>query len=306
MFSITIYIMKNIINSFVDITRFRKTRLILFSVFVLFINTAVFSETEAPVFTHELHTTKFIPKRTPESDFGDRIKKEVEALDANSGSEMLYSFDLNSFDPNPEPYEPKREKNPKTKKNFLEGLSDEELDLIIMQTLLSVDSQKGIQYYSNSNKEYRTFFTDIYRIESVKSTRSLENLEIDSLQDSVSTFLSTKDNSYGKLVFSYDIYYDRTHTFYLTLANQVRAYYKSIFFVGPPKALNTQYIVQRDGSKISVYGIAFSKILIPFKGIRVSASKSTLYRMFSVAQWLERELRKNLDLLYTQSNKPRQ
>ncbi len=293
--------MKNIIDSFANITRFRKTRLILFSVFVLFINTAVFSETEAPVFTRELHTTDFVPKRTPEGDFGNRIKEAVVALDANSGSEILYSFDLASSGPGSGPG-PGSGASSGTNKNLLEGLSDEELDLIIMQTLLSVDTQKGIQYYSNSNKEYRTFFTDIYRIESVKSTRPLENLKIDSLQDSVSTFISTKDNSYGKLVFSYDIYYENTHTFYLAFANQVRAYYKSIFFVGPPEALNTQYIVQRDGSKISVYGIAFSRILIPFKSIRVSASKSTLYRMFSVAQWLERELKKNLNLLYTQNN----
>ncbi len=277
------------LDSFVDITRSQKTRLILFSVFVLFVNTAVFSETESPVLSlaHESHITKFVPQRAFEGDFGDRIKKEVAALKANNGSELLYSFDL---------YDSEQEKN------LLEGLTDEELDLVIMQTLFSVDSQKGLQFYSSADKDYRAFISNTYRIESLKDKRPLENLRIDSLSDSILSFVFTKDSMYGDFVFNYDVYYDSKHTFYLTLANQQPVYFKSIFLVGPPNTLNTQYIIQRNGSKISAYGIAFSKINVPFKGIRVATSQNSLHKLFSILQWTERELKKNLNLLYTQNN----
>ncbi len=254
---------------------------LLFFVFMLFANTNVFSDTVPPILIHELHLTEFIPKRTPEGDFGNRIRRDVKALKANNGSELLYSFEIAN--------------------NLFEGLKTEELDLTVMQTLFSVNKRKGLQYYSHLKKEYSTSIIDIYRIKSVKDRQPLEDLRVDKLHSSISSFIFQKDDS-GDFVFNYDVYYNRNHTFYLTLANQLPAYYKSFIYIGPPKALNTQYIIQRDNSNINIYGISFSKIGARLKSIRTRAAKTSLYKMYSTTQWIEREVTKNLNLLYVQNN----
>lgn len=259
----------------VSLEKFRRVFLSLLVLIFFFLPLRyMHAETAAPVFTHSLLIEEFTPRHFPSSWFKQKIEEKIEKINPDIGSELVHHFSV--------PFE------------LIEGLSDEELDLIVMQTLLAVRSQKGIEYYSNSRKQYREFILDIYRVASVSNTAPLPDKAIEKLEEEVSTRIYKKDSSFGKGIFSYDIHYRTSHEFLVSMVNLQNVFYKIFILIAQRKALNSDFIIQRKQNSFFIYGLSMSRADMPFKSIRRRAAYSLLYRMHAVTKWFETEITKRL------------
>ena len=240
--------------------------------FLFFTHHCIYAEQKipAPQFLHFLYTKKFSLQLNPSSVFKNTIKEEMETRSPNIGSELKYSFTV-----------------PQT---YLENINDTDIDLLILQTLLSVRSQKGIQYYSNSRQEYRTFIEDIYTVTSPKNKTPIKDTVPSILQSSINTTIFKQDSSFGTGIFSYNINYKNSHEFLISIENLENVFYGIFILIATPHALMNNILIQRKRNTFTIYATSYSKIHMPFKEIRLRATKSLLYRMFALVQWFEKEI----------------
>ncbi len=249
--------------------------------FILFAHILAYAEEKipAPEFPHFLYTQPFSIQLAPASVLIDTVQETIEEQTPNIGSELHYSFTI--------------------PKEHLETMTDTEIDLLTLKTLLSIRSQKNITYYSNSRQTYRTFIKDIYTAVSKDDKTPIADIVPSTLQPSMNTTIFKYDSSFGKGLFSYDIMYKDSHEFLISIKNLEHVFYNIFILIASPKTLLNNILIQRKENTFTIYAVSYSNISMPFEGIRLRATKSLLYRMFALVKWFETEITATLQQSYT-------
>jgi hypothetical protein len=212
----------------------------------------------------EFHFDSFDPLLLPETGMSGDIRKMVLDEELNMGIEGLFlfkEFDMESYNANPE----------KTK-----------LDLY--NTLRSVSTLEGTEYYSASRDEMRALFVESWKIPDLDSARDrLPDPVVSTIPTSDSFFIHQKDKSFGKHESEMGFVYD-SPVIWSVIINQTPMYYKGFLRVINPQQLQIHLVVMPTDRGLLFYGISAADT-INIKAFREKANNSFYNRVKALYAW---------------------
>jgi len=203
-------------------------------------------------------TRYFFDNETPDflfdTTFSEQILSDIKKLNLNIGVESVYFL--------------------KTDKNI--SLLD------IYNTLLSISTMKGIDYYSQTRKKYRTLYTSSHVIVGKTDTRELPDPVINTLENFKQIFIEQTDTTFGKNIYK-TTYRTDGNLIWLEMTNETPMKYSFIRMVDKEN-ISINLLIKKTDTGIIFYGITSAKTF-SFLGIEKKNKESFYNRMKALYNW---------------------
>jgi hypothetical protein len=201
----------------------------------------------------------------PESPFLPEIRDNLESLAPRVGIEISLSIPVT-----PEAFTP-------------DGL------VTIYNILRSPSTMKGIEYYSASRGEMRTFYSESYAVAGPDGDDAIPDPVVTTIPPRSTVWAFQEDGSFGRNVQRID-YTFQAEQFLMTITNETTMVYTVVPLVRPGN-LRTFLIVQPDpaGGTITFYGNLAVRVPGMF-GMEDRARDSFFNRIVALHDWFSQEL----------------
>ena len=201
----------------------------------------------------------------PDSPFVDRIQTELQALDPRVGIEIVLDI-------------------PVTDEAFTDAGR-----LTIYNILRSVHSMEGIEYYSASRDEMRTFYHESYAIAGPDDDTRVPDPTVERVPDTSELWAYQRDGSFGRNVQRLH-YTARNGSILVSMENETTMVYKVVPLVTPGN-LRTFLLVQpnADERTVTFYGNLAVRVPALF-GMQDRARDSFYNRIVALHDWFLQEL----------------
>jgi len=159
--------------------------------------------------------------------------------------------------------------------------------LSIYNTLLSIKTMKGIEYYSQSRKKMRTLFTESYGISNPDDQEPLADPVVETIPSVLNRLLLQTDKTFGENLYE-TTYRSDKDVIWINMINKTKMKYKFIPMLKPEKMSVNLFIVQiEDG--LLFYGITAAET-ISFFGLEKTKKESFYNRMKAMYNWFSDQL----------------
>jgi hypothetical protein len=169
------------------------------------------------------------------------------------------------------------------KKNIHEA---EEYKLLLYNTLRSISTLKGIQYYSASRKRMRIFYHDAYVIDSPKTKKRMQDPLVDTIIETDRIYAFFKDSSFGDYTCGIDYAVD-DECYFMKMENLTLIWY-IIFPIIDPRNLRSYIIIIPAENHLLFYGYSCLDSTNLF-GIAESRIESLYNRIKAIYNWFDRQ-----------------
>jgi len=203
-------------------------------------------------------TRYFFDNETPDflfdTTFSNQILSDIKKLNLNIGVESVYFF--------------------KTDQNVT--LLD------IYNTLLSISTMEGIDYYSQTRKKYRTLYTSSHVITDKTDTNQVPDPVINILENSKQIYIEQTDTTFGKNIYK-TTYRTDGNLIWLEMTNETPMKYSLIRMVDKEN-ISINLLVKKTDTGIIFYGITSAKTF-SFLGIEKKKKESFYNRIKALYNW---------------------
>ena len=200
--------------------------------------------------------------------FSDELLKELSTLDISIGVESLYYLKYS---------------------NVINSKSATPIS--IYNTLLSIETMKGIEYYSQSRKKMRTLFTESYEIVSPDDLKPVADPVIKTIPQVLNRYLLQTDKTFGENIYE-TVYKFEGSAIWVNMVNTTKMKYKFIPMVKPGKmSVNLFILPMEDG--LLFYGVSAAETA-SFFGLEKTKKESFYNRIKAMYNWFSDQLEMNV------------
>ena len=218
------------------------------------------------------HFGEFDTQLLPPIPQSSRIEEYISSQQMNMGIEGLFlykEFSMEDYRKDPEGY-----------------------SLMLYNTLRSVSTLEGTQYYSASREEMRDLFVESWVIPDADSPKEkLPDPMVTSIPESDSFFIHQKDKSFGKNESLMEFYYE-SPVIASVITNKSAMYYNSLIRVIGPDKMQIHLVIIPTDKGLLLYGITAADSL-NINAFRKKANKSFYNRVKALFHWYTEEIEKN-------------
>lgn len=159
--------------------------------------------------------------------------------------------------------------------------------LSIYNTLLSIKTMKGIEYYSESRKKMRTLFTESHGIVSMDDPNPIPDPVLETIPFNLSRYILQTDKTFGENI--YEVTYNSDgYTTWVNMINMTKMNYLFITMLKPEKmSINLFVIPVKDG--LLFYGVCAVETL-PLLGLEKSKKESFYNRIKAMYNWFANQI----------------
>ena len=205
-------------------------------------------------------TRYFFDNETPDflfaTTFSNQILSDIKKLNLNIGVESVYFLKTNQNVP----------------------LLD------IYNTLLSISTMEGIDYYSQTRKKYKTLYTSSHVITDKTIGKELPDPIISKLEKFKQIYIEQTDTTFGKNIYK-TTYRTDGNTIWLEMTNETPMKYSFIRMV-EKEDISINLLIKKTDKGIIFYGITSAKTF-SFLGIEKKNKESFYNRMKALYTWFE-------------------
>ena len=151
----------------------------------------------------------------------------------------------------------------------------------------AISTLTGIQYYSASRKEYRTFYTHSYAIDNPEQEQQLPDPLVNKIPAADTQYINQRDLSFGENIYRANYTHAESITT-LTLTNVHPVYY-SIFRLTKAEGLRTFFAIIPTDAGILFYGASFINA-DAFFGLKNKVVRSFSNRLTAISTWYTAQL----------------
>jgi hypothetical protein len=163
--------------------------------------------------------------------------------------------------------------------------------LDIYNTLLSVKTMKGIEYYSQSRKKMRTLFTESYGLAELENQEQVDDPVVSTIPSFFSRYILQTDKTFGENKYKANYYYDG-RTIWVNMVNIAKMSYSFIPMLKPEKMSINLLITPVDGGLL-FYGLTAAETS-SFLGLEKAKKESFYNRLKAMYNWFKYQLRVNV------------
>ncbi len=160
-------------------------------------------------------------------------------------------------------------------------------DISIFNTLLSVRTMKGIEYFSKSRGKMRTLYTDSYAVENLNSTEPISDPVYTTIPKEITRHMLQTDKTFGKNLYEAIYRYDG-RTIWINIINKTKMKYMFIPMVDVDN-MNVNLFVTAIDEGILFYGVSFVETS-SFLGLAKSKKDSFYNRIKAMFMWFSDQL----------------
>lgn len=162
-----------------------------------------------------------------------------------------------------------------------------EFDVELFNTLTSISTMEGIEYFSASRNRMRLFFESSYVIDSPQNRNRLADPVFNSIPSEYSLLAFQKDLSFGKNV--QEVYYRSDNgTVLMSMKNLTTMFYGIIPLIPPEQMVMELYILPLDDCLIFYGNVGVRVTVIP--GVEKKSQNSFYNRIKALYAWFQREI----------------
>lgn len=159
--------------------------------------------------------------------------------------------------------------------------------LSIYNTLLSIKTMKGIEYYSKSRKKMRTLYTESYGIKSLDNTEPLDDPVYTTIPGILTRYLLQTDKTFGENLYKAVYKYDG-NTIWINMVNETKMKYSFIPMVGVGK-MSVSLLVRAIDDGLLFYGVSTAETS-SFLGLAKSKKESFYNRIKAMFTWFSDQM----------------
>ena len=163
--------------------------------------------------------------------------------------------------------------------------------LSIYNTLLSVKTMKGIEYYSQSRKKMRTLYTESYGIESLDNKEPIDDPVYTSIPGILTRYMLQTDKTFGENLYKAVYRYDG-NTIWINIVNETKMKYSFIPMVDKGNMSVSLFVTTTDEG-ILFYGVSTSETS-SFLGLAKSKKESFYNRIKAMFMWFSDQIEVNV------------
>lgn len=164
--------------------------------------------------------------------------------------------------------------------------------LSIYNTLLSIKTMKGIEYYSQSREKMRTLFTESYGISNLDDQEPLADPVVETIPSFFNRFLLQTDKTFGENLYKSIYRYDKD-VIWVNMTNKTKMKYMFIPMLKPEKMSINLFILQIEEGLL-FYGITAAET-ISFFGLEKAKKESFYNRMKAMFIWFSDQIGMNTE-----------
>lgn len=160
---------------------------------------------------------------------------------------------------------------------------DKNISLVdIYNTLLSISSMKGIDYYSRTRKKFRTLFSDSHVIAGETNTAPLPDPKVIKLQKFKQIYIEQTDTTFGKNIYK-TTYRTDGNVLWVEMTNETPMYYSFIRMV-EKENISIDLLIKKTDNGLIFYGSTNVKTF-SFFGIERKKKESFYNRTKALYNW---------------------
>ncbi len=168
--------------------------------------------------------------------------------------------------------------------------TDKDIPILdIYNTLLSIRSMEGIEYYSQSRKKMRTLFTKSYVINNLQELKPVADPVLSELLEQLVLYINQTDKTFGENIYK-TTYRTDGNAIWVEMTNETPMKYKFIRMVNPGN-ISINLLVKKTDEGIIFYGLTGAKTF-SFLGIERSKKESFYNRIKALYNWFVGEIEK--------------
>ncbi|MCF6334599.1 MAG: hypothetical protein L3J12_02525 [Spirochaetales bacterium] len=152
----------------------------------------------------------------------------------------------------------------------------------IYNTLLSVKTMKGIEYYSKSRQKMRTLFTESYEILNLQNLSPVEDPVFTAIPGYLKRYLLQTDKTFGENIYKTVYRFDGS-VIWVNMINTTKMKYKFIQMVKPEKMSVNLFILPTDDGLL-FYGVTAAETA-SFLGLEKTKKESFYNRIKAMYNW---------------------
>lgn len=169
----------------------------------------------------------------------------------------------------------------------LPSLSVEDLHLKIGNTLRSLSTLSGIEYFSASRNRMRTYLYEAYRIDTPANRKPLADPVMRTLPREEHIYAFLKDSSLGSYIAN--VNYTYREDYFVMAINNVTTLRRFLIPIARPGKMRTYILLIPRDNEILFYGLAFVKSFDPF-GTAQDREESFYNRLIALSKWFKTQL----------------
>jgi uncharacterized protein DUF6675 len=196
--------------------------------------------------------------------FNNEFQDNISKLDITIGVESLYFINYSDN----------------------QDLADNDM-LSIYNTLLSIKTMKGIEYYSKSRKKMRTLFTESYAVESLENLTVIEDPVFDSIPYLLNRYLLQTDKTFGENLYRTVYKYDGS-TIWINMTNETKMKYSFIPMVAPGN-MSVNLFITTTEEGIIFYGVTTAETFSVL-GLAKAKKESFYNRIKAMFNWFSDQM----------------
>ncbi|MCK5673345.1 MAG: hypothetical protein KAH95_08205 [Spirochaetales bacterium] len=159
--------------------------------------------------------------------------------------------------------------------------------LSVYNTLLSVKTMKGIEYYSQSRKKMRTLYTESFAVKDMDSTDPIDDPVYKTIPAILNRYLLQTDKTFGKNLYKAVYKYDGS-TIWINIVNETKMKYSFIPMVNKGNMSVSLFVTAIDDGLL-FYGVSTAETST-FLGLAKSKKESFYNRIKAMFTWFEDQL----------------
>jgi len=161
--------------------------------------------------------------------------------------------------------------------------TDKNISLLnIYNTLLSISTMEGIDYYSQTQKKYRTLYTSSHVIVNKTDTKQVPDPIITKLENLKQIYIEQTDTTFGENIYK-TVYRTDGNVIWLEMTNETPMKYSFIRMVDK-KNISINLLIKKTDTGIIFYGITSAKTF-SFLGIEKKNKESFYNRIKALYTW---------------------
>lgn len=198
------------------------------------------------------------------TDFENDLLDKISELDVTIGVESLYLLNYKDI-----------------------SLTEDPALLSIYNTLLSVKTMKGIEYYSQSRDKMRTLYTESYAVKDPDNPEPIEDPVFKSIPELLTRYMLQTDKTFGenlyKAVYNFD-----GDTIWINIVNETKMKYAFIPMVNKGN-MSVSLFVRVIDRGLLFYGVSTAETS-SFLGLAKSKKESFYNRIKAMFEWFSDQL----------------
>ncbi|MDA3941224.1 MAG: hypothetical protein PF693_18255 [Spirochaetia bacterium] len=160
-------------------------------------------------------------------------------------------------------------------------------DISIFNTLLSVKTMKGIEYYSKSREKMRTLYTESFAVKDLDSSEPVPDPIYKIIPEEITRYLLQTDKTFGKNLYKAIYRYDG-NTIWINIVNKTKMKYSFIPMVKIDN-MNVNLFVTTIEDGLLFYGVSIVETS-SFLGLAKSKKESFYNRIKAMFMWFSEQL----------------